>query len=61
MESEEPAAGLINTFGYEIGGINLALFKSVFVFKWIVDLSVWHRTGVEPHVDKVFLAAHRLA
>ena len=61
MECEEPAASLVHTLGNEVSGEYVAGFESVGIFKRIVDLSVRHGAGVEPHVDKVGFALHRFA
>ena len=61
MQREEPSACLVNTLGNEVGRIKLAIVKTILVFKRIVDLCVWHGTGIEPHVDQVGLAVHRAA
>ena len=61
MKRKEPAAGLIDTLGDEVGRIYGAAVESLLVFKRIVDLGVRHRAGVEPHINEVELALHRLA
>ena len=61
MESEEPSASLIDTFSDEVGWIACTVVENLLILKWIVDLSVRHRTTVKPHVDKVGLALHWLA
>ena len=61
MEGKEPSAGLVLTFGNEVGGIEAARVKTFFVFKGIVNLGIWHCAGVEPHIDEVGFAMHRLA
>ncbi len=42
MKREEPAASLIHTFGYEVGGEKLSGIESVLILKRIVDLSIGH-------------------
>ncbi len=61
MQGEEPAACLVDTFGYEVGREQLAVVESVFILKRIVNLGIGHRTAVEPHVDEVCFAIHGLA
>ncbi len=59
MQREEPSAGLVDTLGDEVGGEHLA--ELVGVLERIVYLGVRHRARIEPHVDQVALALHRLA
>ena len=61
VEREEPAARLINALVNEVGGESQPLVDGIAVFKRIVHLRVGHGTRVEPHVDEVALALHRLA
>ena len=61
MESEEPAASLIDAFSDEVGRIHLAVVEQLFVLKRIVYLGVRHGTGVEPNVDEVEFAVHWLS
>ena len=61
MEREEPAASLIDTLGDEVGGIDRAAVEQLLVLERIVDLGIRHGAGVEPDVDEVALALHRLA
>ena len=61
MQRKEPAARLVDTFGDEVGGIDCAVIEFVLMLERIVDLSIGHGTGVEPHVDQVGLALHRLS
>ena len=60
MQSEEPSACLVDAFGDEIGRINLAVVEDFLVLERIMNLSIRHRAGIEPYVDQVGLALHRL-
>ena len=55
----EPAAGLIHRFGNEIG--RELLLEQLLVFKRIMVLGEGHGAGVEPAVDHLGGAGHRLA
>ena len=61
MQGKEPATGLVNALIDEIAGESNMLVDEIGIFERIVYLSVWHRAGVEPHVDEVALALHLLA
>ena len=61
MECEEPATGLVLTFGDEVGRIEAAVVDEVFVLEWVVELCIRHSTAVEPHVDEVEFTLHWLA
>ena len=53
MQREEPASGLIHTFGNKVGGIAATTVEQLLIFERIVNLSIRHGTGVEPHVNQV--------
>ena len=55
----EPAARLVDGFGYEVGGEGLV--KQIFIFKRIVILRKGHRTRIEPAVDNFGRALHLAA
>ena len=61
MEGEEPTTGLVNTFCDEVGRIDTAIVERFLVFERIVDLCVWHRTRIKPHVDKVEFAGEYMS
>ena len=61
MQGEEPAAGLVHTFGNEVGGKHGAVFDQFLVLEGVVHLGVGHGAGIEPHIDEVRFAAHGLA
>ena len=53
----EPASGLVNSLRDEVGGAaELRRIQSTETF-----LSVRHRAGVEPNIDKVCLTGHLLS
>ena len=55
----EPAAGLVERFGDEIGRV--IFLKLFLVLKWVVPLGERHRPGVEPAVDDLADAGHPAA
>ena len=59
QQGVEPAAGLVNGFGDEVGGE--LLLEQVFILKGIVMLGKGHGAGVEPAVDNLGDALHLLA
>ena len=61
MEREEPSTRLVNTFGNEIGRVGGAFVNQFLVFKRVVNLCVWHGTGIKPHVDEVEFASEHIA
>ena len=60
VQREEPTTSLIDTLGDEVGGIYILELRAT-IFEGIVQLSIRHRTTIEPNVDQVGLAVHRLA
>ena len=58
MESEEPSTSLVYALGNKIGGIEFTAVEALFILKRIMDLGIWHCTGIEPYVDKVCFAVH---
>ena len=60
MQREEPAARLVDALGDEIGRVDRLEIVAA-VLERIVQLRVRHGTRVEPHVDQVAFALHRLA
>ena len=61
VECVEPSACLVNTLGNEVRRIHSTAVKQLLVLEWIVDLCIWHCTGVEPNVNEVELTCHNLA
>ena len=61
VQREEPAACLIDALVDEIGGERQFFIDGIGIFKRIVHLRVRHCARVEPHVDEVAFALHRLA
>ena len=61
MQGKEPSTGLVDTLVDEVGGERLVLVYRLTVLERIVNLGVWHRTGVEPHVNEVALTLHPLS
>ena len=61
MQREEPTACLVHTFGDEVGRIYLAAVQQLLVLERVVNLRVWHGAGVEPYVNQVAFASHRLS
>ena len=61
MQCEEPSACLVYALIDEIGRESQLLINQFLILKRIMYLCIRHRTGIEPHVDKVALALHRLA
>ena len=61
MEGKEPPAGLVYTFGDEIRRIIRTAIHQFFVLERIVELSVRHRTRIEPNVYQVRFTLHRFA
>ena len=61
MQREEPSACLVHPFRNEVGRIDLAVVKQLLVLERVMDLCIRHRSGIEPDVDQVRLALHRLA
>ncbi len=59
MQREEPSACLIHSLRDEIGRIDLLGIEQLPVFERIMNLGVRHGARIEPHVDKIRLAAHR--
>ena len=59
VQREEPAARLVDTLGDEVGGVDLA--EALLVLERVVHLRIGHGARVEPHVDQVRFAPHRLA
>ena len=55
----EPASRLVNSLGNKVS--RELLLKYFFIFKWIMMLCKRHRSGVEPAVDYLRYAVHRLA
>ena len=60
VQREEPAARLVDTLGDEVGRVDRAEVVAS-VFEGVVQLGIGHGTRVEPYVDEVRFAAHRLA
>ena len=60
MQGEEPATRLIHTFIDEVGREGISLVDGIAMLERIVNLCVRHRTRIEPNVDQVSLALHRL-
>ena len=60
MQGEEPSTGLVHTLVDEVCGERLVLIDSVTILERIVNLGIWHRTRVEPHVNEVTLTLHFL-
>ncbi len=58
MQGVEPAAGLVDRFGDEIGRKLYAIFHQFGVLEGIVLLSEGHGSSVEPGVDDLFDSAH---
>ena len=56
MEREEPSACLVHALSDEVGGEACPVVNLFGVFEGIVELSIGHRAGVEPDVDKVGFA-----
>ena len=56
MQGVEPSACLPDVLNDEVGRV--VVFKPVLVVERVVDLTVWHGTGVKPHVQDVFDATH---
>ena len=56
VERKEPSARLVHTFGYEVGST-----RRICVLEGIVVLCVRHGSRVEPNIDQVQFAFHRLA
>ena len=61
MQCKEPATGLIYTFVDKVTGEGNTLVNQILILEWIVNLGVWHRTGVEPDINQICLTLHRLA
>ncbi len=59
MQREEPAARLIDALGDEVGRVDVA--ESLLVFERVVHLCIGHGARVEPYVDQIGFAVHRLA
>ena len=57
MQGVEPAPGLVNAFGNEVG--RAAELVGAEVAETL--LGIWHGTGVEPHVNEIALADHLAA
>ena len=60
MQGEEPATRLVYTLIDEVTWEGYTLINQILILKWIVNLSVWHRTRIEPNINKIGLALHRL-
>ena len=60
MQGEEPTTGLVDTLVDKVARECDTLINQILILEWIVDLCVWHRTRIEPHVDQVGLALHGL-
>ncbi len=58
VQRVEPASGLVHAFGDEIGREFLLQIR--LVLKGVMELGVRHRSAIEPDVDQVGLALHRL-
>ena len=56
MQCIEPSARLIHTLRDEVGGEGGTLVEQFLVLERIMNLGVWHSTGVEPDVDEVQFA-----
>ena len=61
MQSEEPSSCLVNALVDEVCRISKCLVYSLLVLKWIMYLSIRHRAGVKPHINKVSLSVQRFA
>ena len=59
MERVEPATSLVNALADEVG--REVLLVKLALFAHIVNLGVWHSAAVEPYVNQVRFATHRLA
>ena len=59
MQGEEPATGLVNTFGNKI--CRVGIFKFIPVFKWEMPLCVRHGTAIKPNIYQVGLTIHAVA
>ena len=61
MKREEPATRLVDPFGDEVSGVDVACVEGLLILERVMDLCVRHGAGVEPYVDEVRLALHRAA
>ena len=60
MQSEEPTTSLVHALVDEVGRECLLLVNELMVLERIVNLSVRHRTRVEPNINQIALTLHRL-
>src|SRR5690349_13246487 len=56
MQRKEPAAGLVDAFGDEIGRVSAC--ELFFILEWKMPLRVRHSTAVEPNIDQIGLTEH---
>ena len=61
VQGKEPATGLIHTLVDKVAREGNTLIDQVFILKWIMYLRIRHRARIEPYIDKIGLALHRLA